>query len=111
MSPFIENNELQKYANIWSSEAIQKHSHVRPNGEMTKYGEVLLGGSVRPGDTPKQIASEILNRFIYNDSVANWRHRDLLLNGNYNQMGCGFTINTNTSDKYAAAYDFVANFY
>ena len=67
MSPFIENNELQKYANIRSSEAIQKHSHVRPNGEMTKYGEVLLGGSVRPGDTPKQIASEILNRFIYND--------------------------------------------
>ena len=112
MKPFIYNEALHSYAKLRAKETLRNYSHVRPNGEKTKFGEVLAGGTASAYGSPEITAKEILDCFIYYDAASNWQHHDLLLNPNYTKMGVGIAWDKNTDYADAAVgFNLIANFY
>ena len=110
--PFSYDETLHSYAKLRAKETLRNYSHVRPNGEKTKFGEVLAGGTASAYGSPEITAKEILDCFIYYDAASNWQHRDLLLNPNYTKMGVGIAWDKNTDYADAAVgFNLIANFY
>lgn len=69
----------------WKSENIANESW----GHMS--GSELIDGS----SSSKEVASDDIHMYIYDDAAHNWGHRDALLNPTYNTIGMGATQDTN----------------
>ncbi len=68
--PFSYDETLHSYAKLRAKETLRNYSHVRPNGEKTKFGEVLAGGTASAYGSPEITAKEILDCFIYYDAAV-----------------------------------------